>query len=79
MDLYPAGECPEAGHPCDCCARRTVMAMMSALDETVSNITAALEGTHLLPNSLIIFASDNGGVAGDHGSNVPLRGGKFSN
>jgi arylsulfatase A-like enzyme len=55
------------------------MAMMSALDETVENITAALERTGLLTNTLLVFASDNGGVVGDHGSNVPLRGGKFSN
>ena len=64
---------------CDCCGRRTVMAMMSALDESVLNISTALESTGLMANTLFIFASDNGGVVADHGSNIPLRGGKFSN
>jgi arylsulfatase A-like enzyme len=77
IDLYPpTKECPAAAAAggCDCCGRRTVMAMMSALDESVANITAALERTELINNTLVVFASDNGGVVADHGSNVPLRG-----
>lgn len=43
---------------CDCCGRRTVMAMMSALDEAVLNITMALESSGLIANTLFVFASD---------------------
>lgn len=85
IDMYPstagAGGCPaddKAPARCACCSRRVVLAMMSCLDETVSNITQALETTGLMSNTLFVFASDNGGVVADDGSNVPLRGGKFS-
>lgn len=91
IDLYPPtaapGGCPAsadndteavAGGYCDCCGRRVVLAMMSCLDEVVLNVTNALERTGLMANTLFVFTSDNGGVVADHGANVPLRGGKFS-
>ena len=71
VDLYAptagASGCPydeivkmeqDAPAGCDCCGRRTVMAMMSALDEAVLNITTALERSGLMANTLFVFASD---------------------
>eukprot|EP00039_Didymoeca_costata_P016945 m.308991 g.308991 ORF g.308991 m.308991 type:complete len:558 (+) comp16473_c0_seq28:159-1832(+) len=91
VDLYtPTKDCPagnstqneaalreEAG--CACCGRRVLMAMASALDEAIANVTAALKTNGLWNNTLLLFASDNGGNVADDGSNFPLRGGKFSN
>ena len=55
---------------------RTVAAMLSALDDGVANVTAALNRTGQADNTLIIFTSDNGGTSGS--SNYPLRGEKHS-
>ena len=53
------------------------MAMASALDEAVGNVTQALKRTHLWKESLVIFSSDNGGpslVGGpSFANNYPLR------
>jgi arylsulfatase A-like enzyme len=68
--------------------RRKYAAMISAMDDEIGNVVAALEKKGLRENTLIIFHSDNGGVtssmfAGDskvEGSlpadNGPLRDGK---
>ncbi len=67
--------------------RRTYAGMLSALDEGVGNVTAALRQAGLLDSTLIIFTADNGGpiacgdgTCGDAqgSSNFPLRGGKHS-
>ena len=67
--------------------RRTFAGMLSALDEGVGNITAALRARGMEGNTLVIFAADNGGpircefsTCGDAtgASNFPLRGGKHS-
>ena len=42
--------------------RRIYAAMISALDEQIGRVVTALEKKHLRDNTLIIFASDNGGV-----------------
>lgn len=61
--------------------------MLSALDEAVGNVTAALNASGLAENTLIVFVADNGGpiacsanICGDAtgSSNFPLRGGKHS-
>ena len=39
-------------------------AMVSAMDEAVGNITAALKRTKLWDNSLLVWAADNGGPTG---------------
>merc|ERR1711998_670815 len=50
-------------------------AMMLILDETIGNLTCKLESLGLADNTLIAFASDNGGdVPGD---NYPYLGSKF--
>ena len=67
--------------------RKTFAGMLSALDEGVGNVTAALSAAGMLDNTVIIFVADNGGpvacsagICGDHTgtSNFPLRGGKHS-
>lgn len=57
--------------------RRTYAGMLSAMDEAVGQVLAALEEKQLRDNTLIIFSSDNGGPSpGKVTSNGPLRAGK---
>lgn len=57
--------------------RRTYAGMISAVDEAVGKIVAALKEKGMLENTLILFSSDNGGPApGRVTSNGPLRAGK---
>ena len=58
-------------------ARQTYLAMASAVDEVVANVTGALKETGLWETTLLVFSSDNG--APGSGSNFPLRGYKLSN
>lgn len=57
--------------------RKTFAGMVSALDEAVANITAALQETGLWADTFLLFSSDNGGPLGS-ANNYPLRGGKFT-
>lgn len=69
QDLYPS---LPAGSE-----KRLILAMVTALDDTVGNITTALkENPAIWDNTLLIFHSDNGGDT--HGNNFPLRAGKFT-
>jgi arylsulfatase A-like enzyme len=57
--------------------RRTYAGMLSAMDEAVGQIVAAVERKGMRPNTLFIFSSDNGGPApGRVTSNGPLRASK---
>ncbi len=57
--------------------RQTIAGMLSAVDEAIGQITAALVESGQLENTLIIFSSDNGGPApGKATMNTPLRAGK---
>lgn len=57
--------------------RQTMAGMISAVDEAVGQITAALEERGLRKNTLILFSSDNGGPGpGRVTMNTPLRAGK---
>lgn len=62
--------------------RKTFAGMVSAVDEAIQNVTAALDKKGMLENSIIIFSTDNGGPTegGDAigSSNYPLRGGKHT-
>ena len=66
----------------------TYAAMIASVDESVGRVMAKLEELKLADNTVLIFASDNGGVggyvreglkkAGDVTDNAPLRSGKGS-
>lgn len=59
--------------------RRTYAAMVSAVDDGVSNILNVLHELKLEENTIVFFLSDNGGPSGDNASsNAPLRGNKSS-
>ena len=49
--------------------------MVSALDESVGNITRALHDRGMLENTIIVFTTDNGGPATgtNAANNAPLR------
>jgi len=56
--------------------RRQLAGMLSAVDEGIGQIVAAVEEAGMRENTLIIFSSDNGGP--QPGTNTPLRGYKGS-
>lgn len=57
--------------------RRTYAGMLSAMDESIGQVLAALDEKKIRDNTLIIFSSDNGGPSpGKVTSNGPLRAGK---
>jgi arylsulfatase A-like enzyme len=57
--------------------RRSIAGMLSAVDEAIGQITAALDEAGNLKDTLIIFSSDNGGPGpGTATMNTPLRAGK---
>lgn len=56
--------------------RQSYLAMLSAMDDAVGRVLAALKKADLEDNTLILFFSDNGGTQGS--SNLPLRGKKGS-
>jgi arylsulfatase A-like enzyme len=57
--------------------RRTYAAMVSAVDDGVGRVLAALKQKNVHDNTIIFFLSDNGGPTTKNGSrNTPLRGNK---
>ncbi|XP_038067025.1 arylsulfatase B-like [Patiria miniata] len=56
--------------------RQTYAGMVSAVDESVRNLTKTLWEEGVWDNTIIIFSSDNGGSLNTFGNNWPLRGGK---
>ena len=57
--------------------RQTMAGMLSAVDEAIGQVSAALDEKGLRKNTLIIFSSDNGGPnPGRVTMNTPLRAGK---
>lgn len=59
--------------------RQLYHGMVTALDEGIGNVTAALLHHGMYNNTLLIFSADNGGplvTTGMSGNNYPLRGGK---
>ena len=51
--------------------------MVSALDDSVGNVTKALHEKGILNDTIIVFSTDNGGPAAgfdwNYASNAPLR------
>ncbi|OWF47903.1 arylsulfatase B-like [Mizuhopecten yessoensis] len=58
--------------------RRKYSGMVTAMDDLVGNVTAALKENGMYDDTLFIFTSDNGGWPLYHGNNYPLRGGKVT-
>lgn len=60
--------------------RKTYAAMLSAVDESIENVTKALKAKGMWDNTILVFTTDNGGptdvCAVQGSSNFPLRGGK---
>lgn len=59
--------------------RRDFSGMISAVDSSVANITAALKAAGMWNDTVLWWVSDNGTPVQDGGSNWPLRGSKGSN
>lgn len=57
---------------------KTYAAMVGAMDDAFGRTTAALRATGMLPSTLILFMSDNGGPIIPAACNGGLRGGKGS-
>ncbi len=58
--------------------RRIYAAMVSAMDEGVGKILKALDDEGMAEDTLLVWASDNGGGRNVGASNLPLRGAKGS-
>jgi len=60
--------------------RQTYLGMVTAMDDAVGEVVAALKETDMFENTVIVFLSDNGGPTGSGGghaaNNWPLRGSK---
>ncbi|XP_013399823.1 arylsulfatase B [Lingula anatina] len=57
-------------------SRRIFSGMATAMDDTIGNITAALEKSGMMNDTVIIFTTDNGGPVIHGANNWPLRGAK---
>lgn len=55
-NLYPHVDDP---------VRKTYLGMITAMDEAIGNIIASLDKTNKLDDTIIFFASDNGGFTGE--------------
>jgi arylsulfatase A-like enzyme len=59
-------------------ARRIYLAMVATMDDAIGGVLKKLRDEGLEENTVIFFASDNGGPLGPAVSNGPLRGGKWT-
>ena len=67
--------CNDGGASAD---RAVYCAMNLMVDEVVANVTCALNANGMADNTVLILASDNGGVQTMPGNNHPLKGSKGS-
>jgi len=58
--------------------RQTYLGMVTAMDDAVGEVVAALKETDMFESTMIVFMSDNGGPTGHAANNWPLRGSKGS-
>jgi len=56
--------------------RAKLVALIEHMDWNIGRVLDQLESSGLLENTMVIFASDNGGVLGNAADNGPYRGGK---
>lgn len=56
--------------------RARLVAMIEQMDDGIGRVVAALKATGQYRNTLLVFASDNGGLLRNGASNGPLRGSK---
>jgi arylsulfatase A-like enzyme len=56
--------------------RKTMAGMLSAVDEAIGQIVAAIEGAGLRENTILLFSADNGGPTAFTNNNGALRAGK---
>ena len=56
--------------------RRTYAAMVTHFDAQLAQVIETLDAEHISKDTLIVWASDNGGQIGAGSRNLPLRGGK---
>ena len=80
-EVPPSYERPYENHSLWTSQRKTYAGMLSAVDESIGNITRALQETGLWPNTLLVVTTDNGGptaICAVQGSmnRPPRRGGK---
>jgi arylsulfatase B len=59
--------------------QKTFYGMVSTVDSTVANVTAALKASGMWDNTVLLWATDNGSPIQVAGSNYPYRGGKGTN
>ena len=64
------------GEPGISTERASLVALIEHLDDGIGKVMQALEDNGQRENTLVVFASDNGGDIGCGASNGPLRGGK---
>lgn len=57
--------------------KRTYAAMVDSLDQAVGRVLSALDDQGLRENTIVLFFSDNGGLAAFGADNTPWRGGKL--
>jgi arylsulfatase A-like enzyme len=57
--------------------KRTYAAMVDSLDQAIGKILGSLDAQGLTDNTLVLFFSDNGGLAAFGADNSPYRGGKL--
>lgn len=69
LERYPDIENPN---------RKVFAAMVSAMDDGVGQILAAIDAEGISDDTLVVWVSDNGGSLRAGASNEPLRGGKSS-
>jgi len=58
--------------------QRVMARMVSAMDESIGLVVDALKEVGMWEDTLLFFASDNGGPTFEGNSNFPLRGGKWT-
>lgn len=76
MDGPPSSEILKDYEDIEDPGRRALAQVVTHLDASIGRITLALQDNRMWENTLLVFASDNGGPSWGASSNWPFRGGK---